>query len=93
LAGNGTLVVIALECLSPQTPSPEVLRTKYGLTPAEVRVALLLARGKSKVEIAQELFISPHTSKRHTEHVLQKLNAPSRAGVASIIIGTRPETP
>jgi DNA-binding CsgD family transcriptional regulator len=93
LAGNGTLVVIALECLSPQTPSPEVLRAKYGLTPAEVRVALLLAQGKSNAEIAAALSVSPHTSKRHTEHVLLKLNAPSRAGVASIIIGTRSETP
>jgi DNA-binding CsgD family transcriptional regulator len=89
LAGNGTLVVIALECLSPRTPSPEALRAEYGLTPAEVRVALLLARGKSNVEIAQELFISPHTSKRHTEHVLQKLGARSRAEVGSKIIGTR----
>lgn len=87
-AGQGTLVVIALEGLSPRTPPPETLRAEYGLTPAEVRVALLLARGKSNVEVAQELFISPHTSKRHTEHVLQKLGARSRAEVGSKIIGT-----
>jgi DNA-binding CsgD family transcriptional regulator len=82
------LVIVALECLSPQTLSPDELQARYHLTTAEVRVALLLARGKSNVEIAQELFISPHTSKRHTEHVLQKLGARSRAEVGSKIIGT-----
>jgi DNA-binding CsgD family transcriptional regulator len=88
LAGNGTLVVIALECLSPHSLSPEDLRARYDLTRAEVRVALLLARGKSNAEIAEALYVSPHTSKRHTEHVLRKLDARSRAEVASRIIGT-----
>jgi DNA-binding CsgD family transcriptional regulator len=86
--GSCDFVIVALEFLGRCIVGCEDLRARYGLTPAEIRVALLLARGKSNIEIAQELFISPHTSKRHTEHVLHKLGARSRAEVGSKIIGT-----
>lgn len=81
-----SFILIGLETLSPRAPSEGALRDRFGLTPAEARVGLLLARGKSNVEIARELFISSHTAKRHTEHVLQKLGVRSRAEVAATIM-------
>jgi DNA-binding CsgD family transcriptional regulator len=82
------LVIIALEPVGPPLIRGEELRERFGLTVSQVRVAILIARGKPNVEIARELFISPHTAKRHTEHVLQKLGARTRAEVAALVMGT-----
>jgi HD-GYP domain-containing protein (c-di-GMP phosphodiesterase class II) len=50
-----------------------------GLTPREVEVLSLLARGLSNKEIAQRLFISPKTAGSHVEHIYSKVGASSRA--------------
>jgi DNA-binding CsgD family transcriptional regulator len=81
-----SFILSGLESLSPRALSEGALRDRFGLTPSEARVGLLLGRGKSNIEIARELFISPHTAKRHTEHVLQKLGVRSRAEVAATIM-------
>lgn len=77
------LTLVALERLTPVAPSPQALRESFGLTPAEARIALLLAEGRSNKEIADRLASSPSTVRRHTERVLQKLGVRTRAGVAS----------
>ena len=53
-----------------------------GLTPREVEVLRLLARGLSNKEIAQRLFISPKTVGNHAEHIYAKIDAQSRAAAA-----------
>jgi HD-GYP domain-containing protein (c-di-GMP phosphodiesterase class II) len=50
-----------------------------GLTPREVEVLILLARGLSNKEIAQRLFISPKTAGSHVEHIYSKVGASGRA--------------
>lgn len=52
---------------------------RYGLTRREHEVARLLAQGKSNAAIAQELRISAHTARHHTQRVLAKLAVHSRA--------------
>jgi HD-GYP domain-containing protein (c-di-GMP phosphodiesterase class II) len=54
-----------------------------GLTPREIQVLQLVARGRSNREIAQELVISPKTVANHVEHVYAKIGASTRA-VASL---------
>lgn len=76
------LVLVALERTSGIMRTPDELRARYQLTPTEIKVAALLARGSSNAEIATELCISPHTGRRHTERILFKLRAKSRAEVA-----------
>ncbi|GAA1851130.1 response regulator transcription factor [Microbacterium koreense] len=49
------------------------------LTDREEEVLLLVARGRSNQEIAEELFISPHTAKTHVNRVMTKLHAHDRA--------------
>ena len=61
------------------------VRAFYGLTRKEYRVALLLEESKSNDEIADALFISPHTARHHTESVLDKLRISSRRDVASAL--------
>ncbi|WP_326550517.1 response regulator transcription factor [Micromonospora sp. NBC_01813] len=49
------------------------------LTDREREVLLLVARGRSNQEIAQELVISPHTAKTHVNRIMTKLYAHDRA--------------
>ena len=50
-----------------------------GLTPREVEVLRLLARGLSNKEIGERLVISPKTAGNHVEHIYAKIDASSRA--------------
>lgn len=57
------------------------------LTPAELKVALLVARGRTNPEIASALFLSRRTVQTHVSHILAKLEVRSRAEVAVIVAG------
>lgn len=57
-------------------PIPSELQ---GLTDREREVLLLVARGRSNQEIADELYISPHTAKTHVNRVMTKVYAHDRA--------------
>jgi DNA-binding NarL/FixJ family response regulator len=48
------------------------------LTPRELEVLRLVARGFANAEIATELVVSEHTAKTHVAHILQKLDARDR---------------
>ena len=58
------------------------LRERFSLTPAEVRVARLLAEGHTNASVSEILSISPHTARRHTERIFRKLEVRSRAEIA-----------
>lgn len=58
------------------TAAPAQLRKT--LTPREIEVLTLLARGISNAEIAEELFISEATAKTHVSHILTKLGLRDR---------------
>jgi DNA-binding CsgD family transcriptional regulator len=55
------------------------------LTPAERRVADLIARGATNREIAQTLFITQKTAEGHTSRILRKLGVASRTDVAGAL--------
>lgn len=81
----------ALERLTPHPAIPALpeatrLRNRYGLSRREAEVALLLAEGLTNAEVAARLFISPHTARRHTEQVLDKLSLRSRKALALKLI-------
>jgi DNA-binding CsgD family transcriptional regulator len=54
-----------------------------GLTEREREIALLIARGASNPEIAQQLFLSRKTIERHVSNVLRKVGARNRAELAA----------
>jgi len=62
------------------------------LTPREVEVLGLLARGKTNPQIAQDLAISRGTAKIHVQHIIAKLGASDRtqAAVRAIELGLPP---
>jgi DNA-binding CsgD family transcriptional regulator len=51
------------------------------LTPAETKVAYLVADGRSNPEIAAALFLSRNTVQTHVSHILAKLGARSRGEI------------
>jgi DNA-binding CsgD family transcriptional regulator len=50
----------------------------HGLTPRELEVLGLLVEGHSNHEIARTLVVAPRTVAAHLEHILVKLEAPTR---------------
>ena len=50
-----------------------------GLTPREIEVLRLLARGLSHKEIAEQLVISRKTASNHVEHIYAKIGVSNRA--------------
>lgn len=66
-----------------------------GLTPREVEVLVLLARGRSNPEIATQLVVSRKTVGSHIEHIYTKLGVSSRTEAALFAMrhGLLPELP
>ena len=54
------------------------------LTSAEAAVAQLAAEGKTDREIAETLFISPHTVNTHLRHIFDKLGVNSRISLTKM---------
>ena len=59
---------------------------RFRLTDRECDVALLLQAGRTNLQIADELGISPCTARHHTERVLTKLGIRSRAAIHAAIV-------
>jgi DNA-binding CsgD family transcriptional regulator len=85
-ASAPTLALIVAERRKAERLGADALRIQYGLTPAEARVAVLLADGASNAAVAAALSIRPATARRHTEKVLAKLGVRRRAAVASKVL-------
>ena len=82
VAGGGSLFAPAvtrrlIERFS-GTAQPKPSPALAGLTPRELEVLHLLARGLSNEEIATELVVSEHTAKTHVAHILSKLDLRDR---------------
>jgi DNA-binding CsgD family transcriptional regulator/tetratricopeptide (TPR) repeat protein len=66
----------------PRTQHRRTHRGWDSLTPTELKVAGLVARGMSNPQIAAELFLSRRTVQTHVSHILAKLNLTSRTDIA-----------
>jgi DNA-binding CsgD family transcriptional regulator len=92
LAGNdvatqdiGAMVMVRREALHDAPVTEHALARRFGLTPQESRVAVMLADQRSNREIADRLGVSVHTARHHTERVLAKLEIHSRYDVKRAI--------
>jgi DNA-binding NarL/FixJ family response regulator len=56
------------------------------LSPRELEVLQLVARGLDNAEIAAELSISPRTAKNHVSSILSKLDVPNRIQAATYAV-------
>lgn len=55
-----------------------ILLESHGLTPREVEIVMLLARGLATKDIASELTLSPHTVRDHIKTIFEKTGVNSR---------------
>lgn len=88
LGAVGTVLVAFEARAVPVLPSADVLRTRFGLTRREAEVTLLMAEGLSNQDVADRLFVSAHTARRHTENILGKLGLHSRKALALKLLET-----
>jgi DNA-binding CsgD family transcriptional regulator len=65
---------------APRTPQTGWL----ALTHAELQVAQLVTQGKTNREIAEHLFISPHTVSAHLRHIFDKMRVKSRVQLTTV---------
>jgi DNA-binding NarL/FixJ family response regulator len=68
------MVGLGMTMFSPKSDQPEPI-----LTGREREVLDLIAVGSTNREIAEQLFLSPHTVKEHTSALYRKLSARNRA--------------
>jgi DNA-binding CsgD family transcriptional regulator len=61
----------------------ELSLARFGLTRREAQIARLLARRATNREIAEQLDLSPHTVRHHTENLFAKLGVHSRRSIAA----------
>ena len=66
---------------------PLTLAARFGLTPREQEVLLLIAKRYADKEIAEELSISPRTVARHVTGIFTKLDVHSRREAAAMLEG------
>jgi DNA-binding CsgD family transcriptional regulator len=67
-------------------PSKPVSKAWDGLTDSERTVAELVARGLTNREVAQRIFLSPHTVSFHLRKVYRKLGVATRVDLARLSI-------
>jgi DNA-binding CsgD family transcriptional regulator len=85
LLGGGVTALVALTMHAPAALTDGQLRDRFALTPRQVEVARLMARGLTNADIGLSLVISHHTAERHAERVLRKLRVATRSAVAAFL--------
>ena len=69
--------------VAPAAFAPADRGTGLGLTPREFEILRLVAAGRANREIADALFISVPTVKRHLTNIFGKLGLPSRSALTA----------
>ena len=80
-ARMATALGVAADCLVTAEPDTSGWAA---LTTAELAVARLVAEGVTNREVADRLFVSPHTVNSHLRHVFSKLGITSRVELARL---------
>jgi DNA-binding CsgD family transcriptional regulator len=75
--GSVGTVAVVIEPAQPAAIAPIVVEA-YDLTEREQQIVRLIARGVGTAEIADELFVSPHTVRDHVKAIFAKAEVTSR---------------
>lgn len=89
-AGRSTLAPEAMQALVDRTVNPDASRPHgVDLTVREREVLVLMVRGLTNPEIAEELVVSRSTINYHVSSILNKLGAHSRAQAVAVALQNR----
>lgn len=83
----GDLAATLLALKEARTKREKSNKLLSSLTERELEILEQVANGKSTVEVARLLFISPHTVQSHTRNILTKLGVHSK--LEAVILGLR----
>lgn len=83
-------LLIVFDADRPDEASAESIRSEFGLTQAEARVAHLLAQGLVPKQIAAHCGTSPETVRTQIKSVYRKLDVHSRTALLSRVLGGEP---
>jgi DNA-binding CsgD family transcriptional regulator/PAS domain-containing protein len=89
--GSSVTLLVRVPTNAATLPSVDLLRSRFGLTAAEARVAQLATRALSKPEIAAELGLSENTVKSHLAHIREKLGVRSMTHLALFLTRELPD--
>jgi DNA-binding CsgD family transcriptional regulator len=79
-------IVFVTDPAKGQRPSQDILRTLFGLTPAECRVALLLGDGHSPREIGQLVGVSFNTVRSQIKSIFSKTNVKRQGELIRLLL-------
>ncbi|MEP3437880.1 MAG: alpha/beta fold hydrolase [Hoeflea sp.] len=79
------VVVVTLPVTIQDRSIPAILSESLGLSPSEVEVLELMARGRSNIEISKERFRSVDTVKSQTQAIFRKLGVTSRLEAVQVV--------
>jgi DNA-binding NarL/FixJ family response regulator len=84
---NGSpLVIVRLGTPSGPPVAPQFLEARFGLTPRQAEVAVLLVRGATAKKIAAQLGIRYRTARNHIQSTLSALGVSSKAEIPARIL-------
>jgi DNA-binding CsgD family transcriptional regulator len=78
LAPRERIVEVAVPAVSAKVTADDTVRERLGITPRELEILELVARGLSNREIGETLFVSENTVKTHCSRAFDKLGARRR---------------
>ena len=81
-------VLIATPVVARDVPSADVVQGLFDLTPAEARLAALIAAGDAPVPAAAKLGITPSTARTVLKRVFQKTGVSRQAELVGLLTGT-----
>ncbi len=84
--GEARAMVVIRELGGRPAIDTEALRSTFGLTPSEAKLATLLAQGMHVADVAAASCVSPHTVKTHLRSILRKTRSSRQAELVSRIL-------
>ncbi|VEG51503.1 DNA-binding protein with HTH domain [Mycolicibacterium aurum] len=86
----GRALVVIVDPDKQRRPPKHLLRSLFGLTRAEIDVALLISGGSSPSAVADELSLSLATVKTHVQHVYDKTDTHRQAELVRLLLAITP---
>ncbi|MBS1887399.1 MAG: helix-turn-helix transcriptional regulator [Actinobacteria bacterium] len=82
--GDSDQVALVIEPAKASEVAPLIVEA-YGLTPRELEVTRMIARGTKTSEMAAQLFLSPHTVRDHIKAIFEKVGVSSRGELTATL--------
>jgi DNA-binding CsgD family transcriptional regulator len=77
-------VALVIEPAKASEVAPLIIEA-YGLTPRELEVTRMISRGMKTSEMAEKLFLSPHTVRDHIKAIFEKVGVSSRGELTATL--------